>query len=118
MAHNTGTDRSGDDAARQGATILGSVFDPAALRVLQEAFDMAWTEAVTLPIVRTDEQGARDFIAERIVRAARMTDEHDTQRLKTFALQAFETPAERSQWPPRLLALATGASRFSHHATR
>ena len=109
MAHDTGTDRSGDGAARQDATTLGSVFDHAALRVLQEAFDMAWTEAVTLPFVRTDEQGARDFIAERIVRAARMTDERDPERLKAFALQAFETPAEPSVWPPRLPALTTGA---------
>ena len=79
---------------------------------------MAWADAVTLPIVHTDEQGARDFIAERIVRAARMTDEHDPQRLKTFALQAFETPAELSKWPRRLRALAACASSPSHHATR
>jgi hypothetical protein len=66
-------------------------FDPDALRVLQEAFDMAWAEVATLPIVGTDGQGARDLLAKRIVAAAREDGERDPERLKAYALQAFET---------------------------
>lgn len=66
-------------------------FNPDTLLALQAAFDMAWTEAAILPIVSTDEQGARDLIARRIIEAARDHHEIDPARLKACALAAFKT---------------------------
>jgi hypothetical protein len=66
-----------------------SIFDPETLQILQEAFDMAWSEVATLPSVAIDVQSARDVIAKRIVTAAQENGELNPSRLKTYALAGF-----------------------------
>jgi hypothetical protein len=64
-------------------------FNPETLLTLQEAFDMAWAEVATLPIIGADEQCARDLIAKRIIAAARDNGERDPERLKAYAVAGF-----------------------------
>ena len=66
-----------------------SSFDPETLRVLQEAFDSAWSEVAAVPGVTLDEQSARNTIARRIVDAWREKGERDPDRLKSYALEGF-----------------------------
>ena len=66
-----------------------SSFDPETLRTLQEAFDMAWSDAVAVPGVSHDEKSARNMLARRIIDAWRDKGERDPERLKAYALEGF-----------------------------
>ena len=68
-----------------------SAFDPEDLRILQEAFDLAWSDIALVPIISADPDAARELLAQRIVAAAKQDGERDPERLKRRALKAFET---------------------------
>jgi hypothetical protein len=91
MDHEQATQHGGDKAVREVATSYGSIFNPFGVRVLQEAFERAWAEVHDDPIIRTDEQSAREMIAQRIVAGARAYGERDPDRLVRYALAAFKT---------------------------
>jgi hypothetical protein len=91
MDHEQAKEHDGDKAAREVATTYHSMFNPFGVQVLQEAFERAWAEVHADPIIRTDEQSARDMIAERIVAAACAHGECDPDRLARYALAAFKT---------------------------
>lgn len=68
-----------------------SAFNPEDLKVLQEAFELAWNDISLVPIISSDPDAARELLAQRIVAAAKELGERDPERLKRHALKAFET---------------------------
>jgi hypothetical protein len=68
-----------------------SAFSPDELKVLQEAFELAWSDIALEPIISNDPDSARELLAQRIVAAAKTHGERDPERLKRHALKAFET---------------------------
>ena len=76
------------------AHVPSSVFDPAALDALQEAFEDAWSEVLSDPIIRTNEQTVRDLIARRIMDAAVDQGIRDPVRIKAYALRVFKSGRE------------------------
>jgi len=68
-----------------------SAFSPEELQVLQEAFELAWSDIALVPIINSDPDSARELLAQRIVAAAKKHGERDPERLKRHALKAFET---------------------------
>jgi hypothetical protein len=68
-----------------------SAFSPEDLKVLQEAFELAWSDIALVPIISSDPDSARELLAQRIVAAAKKHGERDPERLKRYALKAFET---------------------------
>jgi hypothetical protein len=91
MDHEQATEHGGDRAARDVATTYDSMFNPFGVQAFQEAFERAWAEVHDDPIIRTDEQSAREMIAQRIVAAARAHGERDPDRLVRHALAVFKT---------------------------
>ena len=68
-----------------------SSFNPEDLELLQEAFELAWSDIALVPIISSDPHSARELLAQRIVAAAKEHGERDPERLKRHALKAFET---------------------------
>ena len=68
-----------------------SAFSPEDLQVLQQAFELAWSNIALVPIISNDPDAARELLAQRIVAAAKQSGERDPERLKRLALKAFET---------------------------
>lgn len=69
-----------------------STFAPDDLKIVNQAFEMAWHEVSDTPGAMIDPKKARNIIARRIVDAWTKHGERDPEMLKAYALRVFRRP--------------------------